>query len=256
MSADEALVAFSVGDRESYVFALTHDGAAWHKIDLGHSALAERIARFRGGLNPRMLLDERALAENHIKRELFDLGAAHELHNALLRPVEALIKNKRHLLVVPSGALTALPFHLLVTEAPAVSMPAVEGSLTAADALAYRNAAWLVKRQAITVLPSVASLKALRGSGRTATARKPLIGFGDPVFRPDQSGRPLMTANEQKFVTRAYTDFWRGIGVDRARLSDASPPLPETAVELAAVAARSERPQATSISVLTLVRER
>jgi hypothetical protein len=27
LSADEALVAFSVGDRESYVFALTHDGA-------------------------------------------------------------------------------------------------------------------------------------------------------------------------------------------------------------------------------------
>ena len=39
-------------------------------------------------------------------------------------------------------------------------------------------------------------------------------------------------------MTRAYTDFWRGIGVDRARLSDALPPLPETAVELAAVAAK------------------
>jgi hypothetical protein len=60
------------------VFALTHDGAAWHNIDLGHSALAERVARFRGGLDPRMLLDERALAERNIKRELFDLGAAHE----------------------------------------------------------------------------------------------------------------------------------------------------------------------------------
>ena len=155
-----------------------------------------------------------------------------------LRPVEALIRNKRHLLVVPSGALTALPFHLLVTEAPAVSMPAVEGSLTAADALAYRNAAWLVKRQAVTVLPSIASLKALRGSDRIPPARKPLIGFGDPAFRPDQLGQPQIAANAQKFVTRAYTDFWRGIGVDRARLSDVLPPLPETAVELAAVAAK------------------
>ena len=83
LSGDEALVAFSVGDRESYVFALTHDGAAWHKINRGHSALANRVARFRGGLDPRMLLDEQALAESHIKRELFDLGAAYELYYAL-----------------------------------------------------------------------------------------------------------------------------------------------------------------------------
>jgi CHAT domain-containing protein len=238
LSGDEALVAFSVGDKESYVFALTHDGTAWQNIDPGISALAERVVRFRGGLDPRMLLDERALAESHIKRELFDLSAAHKLYDALLGPVEVLIKNKRHLLVVPSGALTALPFHLLVTEAPGISMPAVEGSVTSADMLAYRNAAWLIKRQAVTVLPSIASLKALRGSDNIAPARKPLIGFGDPVFRPDQLGRTQITANAQKFVTRAYTDFWRGIGVDRARLSDALPPLPETAAELAAIAAK------------------
>ena len=38
-------------------------------------------------------------------------------------PVEALIRSKRHLLIVPSGALTALPFHLLVTEPPAGTAP-------------------------------------------------------------------------------------------------------------------------------------
>ena len=59
-------------------------------------------------------------------RELFDLGLAHELYETLIGPVEALIKDKRHLIVVPSGALTALPFHLLVTEKPAVAMPQVE----------------------------------------------------------------------------------------------------------------------------------
>ena len=55
--------------------------------------------------------------------ELFDLGLAHELYETLIGPVEELIKDKRHLIVVPSGALTALPFHLLVTEKPAVAMP-------------------------------------------------------------------------------------------------------------------------------------
>src|ERR1700712_400524 len=50
------------------------------------------------------------------------------------------------LLVVPAGALTALPFHLLVTEKPAAAIPdKFDG---------YREAAWLLKRQAVSGLPS------------------------------------------------------------------------------------------------------
>ena len=55
------------------------------------------------------------------------------------------MKDKRSLLVVPSGALTALPFHLLVTEKPVAAIPEkLEG---------YRDAAWLLKRQAVSILP-------------------------------------------------------------------------------------------------------
>jgi hypothetical protein len=41
----------------------------------------------------------------------FDRALANELYATLLGPVEQLVKDKRGLLVVPSGALTALPFH-------------------------------------------------------------------------------------------------------------------------------------------------
>ena len=37
-------------------------------------------------------------------------------------------------------------------------------------------------------------------------------------------------------MTSAYTDFWQGVGVDRARLAQALPQLPDTADELKAVA--------------------
>ena len=53
------------------------------------------------------------------KMQEFDLDAANQLYMLLLAPVEALVKDKGHLLVVPSGPLTALPFHLLVTDKPA-----------------------------------------------------------------------------------------------------------------------------------------
>jgi hypothetical protein len=57
---------------------------------------------------------------------------------------------------VPSGPLTSLPLHLLVTEKPATAIPQFK------DIGSYRNAAWLIKRQAVRVVPALASLKALR----------------------------------------------------------------------------------------------
>ena len=38
------------------------------------------------------------------------------------------------------------------------------------------------------MLPSVASLKALRVFARKDQGAKPMVGFGDPVFDPDGAG--------------------------------------------------------------------
>jgi hypothetical protein len=90
--------------------------------------------------------------------------------------VANLIDDKRHLLIVPSGVLTGLPFHLLVAEPPKGSEP------NDSQLQSYREATWLIRRHAVTVLPSVSSLRALRVLAKGGQAPKPLIGFGDPVF--------------------------------------------------------------------------
>jgi CHAT domain-containing protein len=228
LSGDEALVLFALGDKDSFVFALTRDNFDWKKIPLGADAVSEKVAAFRRGL------DVSQASDTSGKSHLFDLALAHELYATLLSPVEALVKDKRSLLVVPSGALTALPFHLLVTEKPAAAIPEkLEG---------YRDAAWLLKRQAVSVLPSVSSLKALRTFARSDRAVKPMTGFGDPLFNPMQDGsaekRPAGTTKSaaRSLVNGAYTDFWQGAGVDRARLAQALPQLPDTADEVNAVA--------------------
>ncbi len=199
LGAHEGLVFWLAGEKESYVFALTRESFAWKTIPLGADALAQQVAAFRRGLDVDALrrglqrvectqaeADKRGLSRIECgvaakeceeaerrglvradctpaqgTRELFDLGLAHELYIALIGPVEALIRDKRHLMVVPSGALTALPFHLLVTQKPAVAVPQVNAPR---DLAAYRDAAWLLRRHAVSVLPSVASLKALRCS--------------------------------------------------------------------------------------------
>jgi CHAT domain-containing protein/Tfp pilus assembly protein PilF len=221
LTGDEALVLFSLGGKQSLVFALTQDKVDWRVIPLGRDALSQKVASFRRGLDVGKADDASG------KSSLFDLALANELYVALLGSVEPLVKDKRSLLVAPSGALTALPFHLLVTEKPAAAIPdKIEG---------YRDAAWLLKRQAVSVLPSVSSLKALRAFARNDRAIKPMTGFGDPVFNPSAGGSEKRTAS-RSLANTAYTDFWQGVGADRTMLADALPQLPDTADELRAVA--------------------
>jgi CHAT domain-containing protein len=191
-------------------------------------------------------LDVDALARSAAagKPELFDLGLAHALYTPLLGPVDGLIKDKAHLVIVPTGALTALPFHLLVTERPAVAIPKLE------DIATYRNVSWLIKRQAISVLPSIASLQALRVFARSGQGVKPMIAFGDAVFDPTErasaiAARQLLVmpaAKSRPKATRAYSEFWQGAGADRAQLARYLPSLLDTADELKAVAARVGAP--------------
>jgi CHAT domain-containing protein len=269
LNADEALAFFLGGEKESYVFALTRDDFVWKVIPLGAQALAEKVTAFRVGLDVEALsrglervectpaeadrrglsrsecnkalatdcaqasADGRGVARVECRRGLFDLDVAYRLYDALIGPVEALVKDKHNLLVVPTGALTALPFHLLVTQKPAAAVPA---SRDPKDLAIYRDAAWLTKRQAVTVLPSVASLKALRLFARKDQSGRPMIGFGDPIFDPNEpQTEPGQRTASRAVNTRAYTDFWQGVGFDKAKLSRL-PRLWDTAIELQQVA--------------------
>lgn len=241
---DEALVFFLVGRDDSYVFAVTREAARWNSIALGADAMAQKVAAFRRGLDVDMTFDQATLDSTGKKRELFDLGVAHALYETLLGPVDTLVRDKRHLLVVPTEALTALPFHLMITTKPPVARPQGRDGIAAADAAPYRDAAWLIRRQSVTVLPAVASLKALRVHANVAAAPKPLIGFADPVFGPEATGTQRGAGRARSLPTGAYSDFWQGAGVDRDRLRQALPRLADTADEINFVAQKVGAPAA------------
>jgi CHAT domain-containing protein/tetratricopeptide (TPR) repeat protein len=222
LAADEALAFFLVGDKESYVFALTHDAFDWQIVPLSRRELNDKVASFRKGLDVGQL---NASIEAG-KPVFFNLDAAYSLYSILLRPVERTIKDKKYLAVVPSGALTSLPFHLLVTDPPRVPASEIK------DLGPYRDAAWLLRRQAVTLLPSVASLKALRSGSRTDRGAKPFIGFGDPFFHD------ATIPNAPRGVTRGYADYWGSGGVDRGKLAESLPRLEDTAIEIKNIAAK------------------
>jgi tetratricopeptide (TPR) repeat protein len=229
LARDEALLFWLTGAEETYVFALTRDDFVWRTVGVGAEKLADKVAALRGGL------ELEKLPQSGGKPALFDLALAHELYVELLGPVEGLVRDKRHLLVVPSGPLTSLPFHLLVTEKPAKPVVGIK------DLALYRDAAWLIKRHAVSVLPSVASLRALRLFARKSASTKAMIGFGDPIFDPAERARALAQRGATRgraVVTRSYSELWEGLSPDLKKLAAALPSLLETADELETIAVK------------------
>ena len=236
LNPDEALMAYLVrSDDETFVWAVTREAVRWQWISVGEKTLADKIAALRTGL------DADDLSKAAAAGKLFDLGLAHELHDLLLGPVADLLKGKRQLIVVPSGPLTSLPFHLLVTDKPVTAKPSGQ------QLDAYRKAAWLIREQAVTVLPSVGSLRALRVLAKGGQGTQPLVGFGDPVFgAPTAAQSPTAPATRTagapppartRAFANSYASVWRGGTADLASLRMGLAALPETAGELQAVAA-------------------
>jgi CHAT domain-containing protein len=127
----------------------------------------------------------------------------------------------------------------LLTEKPVTGF-----SLEAQD---YAKLPWLIRRHAITVLPSVASLKAIRQFARASKATEPFIGFGNPLLLgPNGDDRrawarqscaaPAVGARIAPRAPRgSLPKFFRnGLGNVEEILSQY--PLPETSDELCAVA--------------------
>ena len=257
LNSDEALIAFldvrytGKLPEEEYVWVVTKTDARWQKLDPTPTQIAMDVAALRCGLDQAAWEGEgksrcadllqtnyRAADAANGKPLPFDLARAHGLYLGLFGQIESLIKDKR-LLVVTSGPLTALPFQVLVTAKPEEAIPL--------DGRGYASAAWLAKRHAVTVLPSVASLAGLRKFAKASKATQPFIGFGNPLLSgPDgndrsawarqncgTSGAPLRIAS--RGIRAGMPRFFRN-GLANVDVVRAQYPLPETADELCAVA--------------------
>jgi CHAT domain-containing protein/tetratricopeptide (TPR) repeat protein len=244
---EEALILFldtrewKPAPEETFIWVVTKADVRWVRSGLGTLALAREVAALRCGLDaaawegPRC---KKLTGAEGIEPLPFDHARAHALYKALFGQIEDLIKFKQHLLLVPSGPLTQLPFQVLLTAPP-----------SSAD---HRSAAWLIRTHALSVLPAVSSLKALRATARPTAAKKPLIGFGNPLLdgpnasyadnaklaREKQSCPPTLwqrVASLNRHFAPAGTIDRRG-GLANVSVIRMQPPLPETADELCEVA--------------------
>jgi CHAT domain-containing protein len=161
----EALLAFQVAADSTYAVLVGHDDVHAYRIAAGAAELSKRVAALRKTIE----LDETVA---NPKLPTFDVDDAHNLYDLLLGPISADMKDLKRLVVVPSGALTALPLEVLVTEKTA---PVTDGN--------YGTVPFLVEKLAVSYIPSAQNLVVLRqkAQGSSAPAGS-YIGFGD--FRP------------------------------------------------------------------------
>ena len=214
LGANEALILFldtpeaKPTPEETFIWVVTRTDMRWVRSDLGSATLTREVKALRCGLDAVAWIDGECLdltgqvyttADMAAGKVLpFDYARAHKLYKALFGQVEDLI-NGKHLLIVPSGALTLLPFQALATR-----LPAARGG--------DKNAAWLIRDHALTVLPAVSSLKALRRVARPSAANRPMIGFGNPLLDgdpADATDRSRAQAAREK--QRCPETIWRRV---------------------------------------------
>lgn len=220
----EALVMTFTDQSFFYVWAISPDKADWHRQTIDRDEIGTRVQTLRAQLS--VNADNRAgialKAEARAEIQPFDRTLSHQLYADLFAPLEHVFGDADHVMMVLDGPLTSLPPAVLVTEPP-------QGADDSAQAL--RETAWMLRDHALTTLPSVSALKALRRAGATRADggdSMPFVGFGNPLL-----GYRLAAATEARAEgTEAVT---RGVYEDVTRVADLSS-LPNTETELKALA--------------------
>lgn len=208
LAPGEAVLSFVTGVNASYGLLATANGLAVRRLEATQESLAADITDLRAAFLPTL-----GQLPN------FSLQSSFALYRQLLGPFEPELAAVNHLIVVPQGELSSVPFAVLVSAAPA-----------AGAAQAYSQAPWLVRRMALSNVPSARSLVLLRGEARRRIAApRAFLGIGDPTFRGAAAEGPkalaalAATCSDEATVAPA--------------LLRALAPLPDTRGEIDAISA-------------------
>jgi CHAT domain-containing protein len=209
LAPDEALVSFVFGQNASYALVVRQHSLNAVELAIGADELVADVSDLRRAFVP-------ALGLAHLPE--FSLKTSYSLYQSLMAPLQGHLDGVDHLIVVPGAELSNLPLAMLVTEPP-----------TERD---YQHAAWLVRRYALSEVPSAgAFLELANESEHHSPAPRPFLGLGAPAF----SG-PGGTAGAKALAD--LTASCREAGPVSADLLRALPPLPGSAHEVQTVGAR------------------
>jgi CHAT domain-containing protein len=187
LSADEAALITVITEHRLLLWVVGHDD---YKISIT-STSADQLTRLADDI-PK---SAKSAAEREAEAPLpeFDREAARRLYAAVISPVASSLSEKKHIIYVPDGPLQKIPLHI---------------------ALGGTDDEWLLRRYAITTMPSLSALLTGRDMRQQSRAPKSLLGIG---------------ASDFSAYSRARNDSGSKRALDLR-------PLPETASELRQIA--------------------
>lgn len=231
----EAAVVWVLGKEESYRLIVAHAGDVQLKrLPVTQAQVADQVEQLHRALN---LADP----EHHGELAAFPAAVAADLFNQLFGAEWASdFDGIERLLLVPEGPLTRLAFPALLTAHKQ------QPTFSPVDP-AYKDAPWLARRFAVSVLPSLSALTILREDRLVPTPSEPFLGVGDPLLNehPAKTRGIQASAADQVFSVRAVSSATqiqpvdvspaalRNLRLERIRQQ---PSLPDTAEELQRIA--------------------
>ena len=175
-----ALLEFVVSDDKTYLFVSTRRGSGGEaaglktfEIGIKRKDLTEKAEMFRGQL---------------ARRDLGFGQLAHQLYDLLIKPAQAQIDGKTHLLIVPDGALWELPF----------------------QALQSAQGHYLLEDHAVSYVPSCSVLQEMVALRRKrinkTTGQVSLLAFGNPTLGNQTLERVGLTRGEENLLPLPETE--------------------------------------------------
>ncbi len=238
LAEDEALLFLLPTSGCTYIWVASKDGTEWVRSTVTEHDIRLWVLELRKQIDADIplleaLAEEKRTGQPQKRPPLFDLGFSNDLYAKLFAGVDGTVRKKKHLLIVPYGRLDSLPFQVLVASKPKIRRPRGE------QLLEYENADWLIRSHALSVLPSVASLKTLRVAREQRSTKRPVVAFANPAFgvttRKLADRRAIQNSAEKALLDENGR-------LDLNRLKSPPRPLPETETEVRTVLAALRAP--------------
>ena len=170
LTPNEGVAIFLLGNSSGFVQLIRRDSVTIAPVTKTVEQIFEEVKSLRLGLS---------VEQGTV--QAFDVNKSFSLYQSLLGGVDKNLAGLDHLIVVPSGPLSSLPFSVLVTAQP--------------NGIDYVNTAWLVKRVALTHSPSLLSFYDKRSTVPTHQATRMFLGFGNPTL-----GQPAAQTKNVRLV--------------------------------------------------------
>ena len=209
LTSEEALLLQITGDTGTFVFLVRQNAFKLARTAMNKKDLDRSVDSLRKSLDIQKV---RRLSD----LPPFDTAAAHYLYQNLIQPLEGNLKGIGNIIAVVDGAMQNLPLSVLLVS-PAASPKRLSD---------FQKLNFLARHYALSVVPSVSSIAALRSVAKASESKDPFVGFGDPDLTGPAAGtRGMPTDLVDKLVS----------SIDLRALQSLQP-LPETREELAALA--------------------